>query len=369
MGATDSIMINPSGFSSPVRFYWPIDVARFVFALLVVFGHAYEFARLGAEDWHVAFFDRVQPGGLWVSGFFVMSGWCIAAGQSGRGRFDFRRYAQARVTRILPLYVVFFLASLVAEAVFAWAGGRTDTLWWPQIWAIPAQLTMTQGIFGPFGAFNPSWSLTHEMICYMVWGLLLDGSRRHFGSRTMLVIGLLPLVVAGLGHAVVHNATSWLILSLPLYFFIWLLGAAVAETPTRWVERHAGLLIAAAAVFAVPLAAYAVDRRVPESIGMVAFSVLLALASTQLHRVRGGARIDRVSHVLGLASYPLYLGHGIVTVAISVVVAHLPGPADPRLVMGVTVALSILLSLVVGVPLERRVMTWRSAWLRRRSPA
>lgn len=359
-------MINPSGFSASVRFYWPVDVARFVFATLVVCGHAYEFARLGNEDWQVAFFDRVLPGGLWVAGFFVMSGWCIAAGRAGRGDFVLRRYLEARLSRILPLYVVFFAASLVAEAIFARVGGRTDALWSPWFWAIPAQLTMTQGLVGPFGAFNPSWSLTHEMVCYLVWGLLLRSAARHAGSRTMLAIALLPLLIAGLGHALVHTATSWLILSLPLYFFVWLLGAAVAETPVEWVERHRARLIGAAFVFALPLAAYALDRRVPESIGMIAFSVLLALAATRLHRVAGGPRIDRFSHLLGLASYPLYLGHGIVTVAASVAVAHHPGVVDPRVVMVATIAVSILLAFAVGVPLERRVMAWRSAWLRRR---
>lgn len=360
-------MVDPSRHSGSVRYSWPIDVARFVFALLVVCGHAYEFTRLRAEDWHVAFFDRVLPGGLWVAGFFVMSGWCIAVGRAERGDFVFRRYVEARLSRILPLYVVFFAACLAAEAVFAVVGGRTDDLWWPWFWAIPAQLTMTQGIFGPFGAFNPSWSLTHELVCYLVWGLLLDRVSRHAASPTMLAIGLLPVVVAGIAHALVRSSTSWLILSLPLYFFVWLLGAAAAETPTAWVERHRRRLLAAAVVVAVPLLAYALDRRVPESVGMIAFSMLLALAATQLHRFRGGARIDRVARVLGLASYPLYLGHGIVTVAASVVVAHLPGSVDPRLVMATAIGLSLLLALLVGVPLERRVMIWRAGWLRRRS--
>ena len=362
-------MTHPSGPRDPAaRFLWPIDVARFAFAALVACGHTYGFARLTHPEWHIAFIDRVQPGGLWVAGFFVMSGWCIAAAEVGRRHFSFERYVAARITRILPLYLVFLATTLVAEVIFSLVGGRTDKLWIPKPWTLLAQATMTQGIFGPFGAFNPSWSLTHEIVCYLVWGLLLVGVERRRSSLTMLAIAAVPFVLTAIVHTVVREELSWQIMSLPLYFFVWLLGAAAAESAAVMRDPRLRRRVAlGGALFVIPLVAYFVDRRVPETAGMLAFSVVLAtLGAVALHAgVRSHHGIDHVARLLGLASYPLYLGHGIVAVGASVVVARFELTVAPATFMIVVMSVAISLSLLLGVPLERATLAWRSRWLTR----
>ncbi|MER2605229.1 MAG: acyltransferase [Siculibacillus sp.] len=360
-------MQSTPGTSKSPRFLWPIDLLRFAFAAFVVVGHSYGFARLGDESWRVAYLDRVLPGGLWVTGFFVLSGYCIVAAERLHAEFDPRRYFAARLTRILPLYVLFFAASIVAEAIFAVVGGRPPSPWDVLPWTLATQLTMTQGLFGPFGAFNPSWSLTHELICYFAWGALMAGVGRNLRSWQMIPLALVPFLVTALIHAVVHQEVTWRVMSLPLYFFVWLLGAAAAET------RHADLsprrratLIAAGAAFLVPLVWYFADPRVPETVGMVAFGIVLAIACLWLpFAPPAGPMLDRLSRLLGLASYPLYLGHGIVVVGITVAEAHLPFHVDPLVHMIVTVGIAVVLSIVLGTPLERRILVWRAAWLKR----
>lgn len=353
---------------STARFLWPIDVARFLFAALVALGHAYGFAKVIAPGWHVRWFDRVEPGGLWVTGFFVMSGWCIVAAEQGR-TFDFARYTAARLTRVLPLYVVFLVLAFAAEAFFAAIGGRTDRVWELDPWTILAQLTMLQGLLGPFGSYAASWSLTHELFCYLLWGLLVV----RFGGGAVspaVLAWTAPLVVIGaIVHFRVHDIVSFRLMSLPLYFFIWMLGAVVGGAGGRivawrrtWPVRLAGLACV------VGLVAYVLVLRVPETAGMLAFAGLLAFLALYMDKVgHPGPRVEAIARHLGLASYPLYLGHGVVLVAGQVLVAHLDRSVDPAVYMTVSFAAAVALSLVVGVPLERSTLAWRSRWLRRRA--
>lgn len=354
---------NPTDTQTATAFLWSIDVLRFLLAFMVVCGHAYGFLHLDRPDAYSHVFERIESGGLWVSGFFVLSGWCIVAGSGAPEHFDFRRYMAARLTRILPLYLFFLVAVLLAEAVFAHHGGRSPEPWIVHPWTLLAQLTMTQGLFGPFGAYNPSWSLTHELACYLVWGLLVVAVGRRLRGSTVLGLAVAPLVAAAAVHAIVHDENSWRLLTLPLYFFVWLLGGAAAESrdaledPAR--RRH---LYAAIAVFAPILIWFAVDLRVPDTVGMIAFAVLLAVSLLWLERLpAAGPRLEAASRRLGLASYPLYLGHGIVLVATTVYCT----PDDPLVRAVAAVVVSAGLALVFGVPLERAGLAWRSRWLRR----
>lgn len=353
----------PTDTSTAAAFLWPIDVLRFALAFMVVCGHAYEFLHLDRPEAYSHFFERIESGGLWVSGFFVLSGWCIVAGSGSPEHFDFRRYLAARLTRILPLYLFFLVAVLVAEAIFAHHGGRSPEPWIVHPWTLLAQLTMTQGLFGPFGAYNPSWSLTHEIACYLVWGLLVAAVGRRLRGSTVLMVAVAPLVAAAAVHATVHDETSWAVLTLPLYFFIWLLGGAAAESRDAFGDpARRRLLFVVLTIFVPILIWFAADLRVPDTVGMIAFAVLLAISLLWLqHLPPAGPRLEAVSRRLGLASYPLYLGHGIVLVATTVYCT----PEDPLVRAVSAVLFSSGLALVFGVPLERAGLAWRSRWLRR----
>ena len=334
---------------------------------MVVCGHAYGFLHLVVPDYHVAFFDRVERGGLWVSGFFVLSGYCIVAGSGRPEAFDFRRYMAARVSRILPLYLLFLAVTVVAEVVFARVGGRAAEQWMVFPWTLLSQLTMTQGLFGSFGAYNPSWSLTRELVCYLIWGALIVVTGRRMHGLAILAFALLPLVAAALVHAIFHDENSWRLLTLPFYFFVWLLGAATADSRSHIDDSATRCRLALGLVVVVPLFAwYVLDLRVPDTVGMIAFSLILAVAAFFLPSVGAlGPCGEALCRWLGLASYPLYLGHGIVLVGLTV----WPIPADPFARAVVGVALSTVLALVGGVPLERVTLRRRAAWMKRRFPS
>lgn len=345
-------------------FLWPIDVLRFVFALLVACGHAYGSLRWDRPDVFSRFFDRVETGGLWVAGFFVLSGYCIVAGSGRPGNFDFTRYMAARLSRILPLYLVFLVAVIVAEQTFDLLGGRRPEPWIVHPWTLLAQATMTQGLFGAYGSYNPSWSLTHEILCYAAWGGLVVAVGHRLRGVVVLGLTLLPLVAAVIYHSIVHDETSWRLLTLPLYFFIWLLGAAVAESRHAFADRRLRRRLQIAAVPLTALfVAYSCDCKYPDTIGMIAFSALLAILLFHLPTLPApGPRLEALGRRLGLASYPLYLGHGILLAAITV--APDPSEAVPRTL--VAMALAVLFSLTAGVWLEEKTMAWRAEWLKQR---
>lgn len=114
----------------------------------------------------------IQNAGRFVDFFFVLSGFVIA--------YAFRRQLEAgawrsfvvrRIGRLWPLHVT-MLAVMVAIALAASAAGLQ--IYGESYWAIPANLTMTQawGYLDYLSWNGPSWSISTEMLAYLLFALL-----------------------------------------------------------------------------------------------------------------------------------------------------------------------------------------------------
>ncbi len=354
-------------------FVWQVDLLRLLFAVLVLVGHAYGLTREFHPDFRMWPFDRFASGGLWVAGFFVLSGWCIE--RSGRGR-DGRRvsdYLVARVTRIMPLYLWFLAIVGLAEAGFATFGDR-PAMWEPHARNLFWQATMLQGILDPFGAYNASWSLTHELLAYLAWGGFLAWVAPRRRRPLAFVLGLVLLAATAWAHAKIGTRTSYVAVSLPLYFFFWLLGNLAAADPAaadRPRERRF-----ARAVLLICGAVSVVNLLVPlwgDTVWMVFWSLALAAALRLLTAARSrpspSRRVIDFARFAGLASYPIYLGHGLFLVAIGTALNAVDLRPPPAVLMPLLIVGALAGALTVGLPAEIRFLAWRSAALRARASA
>jgi peptidoglycan/LPS O-acetylase OafA/YrhL len=116
-----------------------------------------------AHTWHF---------NLFVDLFFVVSGFVIARQYFGRvndagsiGRFLWRRLA-----RIYPLHLATLAFYLALAGALHFGAARTDNPARYPLSDLPAQFLLLHAFVGERLTFNfPSWSLSAEMFCYLLF--------------------------------------------------------------------------------------------------------------------------------------------------------------------------------------------------------
>lgn len=187
-------------------------------------------------------------GWTFVDLFFLISGYIFAhvylrPGQltEGKGLGDF---VVARIARLYPLHLIVLL---VTAALF-WAKPENTTA------AFIANLLMLQGFLGDFAQnFNgPSWSITVECICYLVFAAGAVAGRRVLGWVTLVAIAW------AIGQLVLNGNTGgpWIADAFPrglLGFFLgqtlWRYRSALSRVPSAVLVA---LLIAGVVVPVAP---------------------------------------------------------------------------------------------------------------------
>ncbi|MEZ5735249.1 MAG: acyltransferase [Novosphingobium sp.] len=164
-----------------------LDGLRGVAACVVAFFyHPQNLFVLGAFDQSgavVTWFH--QWGWAFVDLFFVLSGYVFAhVYLDGRlqSRVGMSSFAVARVARLYPLHL---LTLFICAALF-WDEPRNTLL------TFIGHLFMLQGVLGPEGrGFNgPSWSISVEILCYILFAVAASSSRRALYLVTAGAIGI-----------------------------------------------------------------------------------------------------------------------------------------------------------------------------------
>ena len=135
--------------------------------------------------------DHTEHFNLFVDLFFVVSGFVIASQYLGKvndlasaGRFIWRRLA-----RIYPLHLATLAFYLAVAAAIYFGLAKTDNPARYPLSDLPAQLLLLHAIDGQRLTFNfPSWSLSAEMFCYLLFPIVALLAARH---RALVI----PLVV------------------------------------------------------------------------------------------------------------------------------------------------------------------------------
>lgn len=290
----------------------PIQALRALAAVLVVIAHAAHdadaiAARLGRAAMGVAqAFD-------WTFGvhlFFVISGFVMAISARGFGEAGAPgRFLLRRVIRIAPLYWLLTAAALAGAAVSpALMNMPLGGLWLPLASLLFIPVARANGEIRP--VLGQGWTLNYEMFFYAAFALAMLLPRRR--AFLALSIGLATLVWLGRdltpADPVLYTWTDGLLIEF--LFGLWL-GAARLE----------GVRMARGAAFALACVGVAAALWLDPAQARVAAPVfvlsgapaaMLVAAAGLARPLRREGVAWRLGHLLGDASYSLYLVHPFV---------------------------------------------------------
>jgi peptidoglycan/LPS O-acetylase OafA/YrhL len=224
------------------RLAW-LYVLRGIAALAVVFDHFSEYLLKGVRL-HV--YHWVDTGEYGVFVFFMISGYIVPASLERKG--SVRSFWVSRLFRLYPLYLL-----VIALAVVLWipglvslrgANGHPAT-------SVLAQLLMMGNVLNGPNLPNVVWSLSYEMIFYLlITALFLAGVHRRsswyavaFGVAAVAFGGLLPMQY--FSH---HLSSPRLVAAVADLLLIAGLAAAVV---LRGASRLAGAVFAGAIAVAL----------------------------------------------------------------------------------------------------------------------
>jgi len=144
---------------------WSLQVLRFLAALMVVYIHTAEVAAQVTGSFGFISFELGAIGLSGVDIFFVTSGFIITKIAPRRQPAEF---LWSRFSRIVPIYLVFTLPTLVTSVFFtgfSWRSALATFLLWPA----------TDQMTAP--ALAVGWTLCFEMLFYLLAALVLTSRR------------------------------------------------------------------------------------------------------------------------------------------------------------------------------------------------
>ena len=253
-----------------------MQAGRALAALAVVAHHADLAVQALSGSIPVWLGTVLAQGYLGVDFFFVLSGFIIYWSSQGKSP---RSYVISRAKRIYIPYIPIGLAMAAAYMVVP-----TDHRWdWLS--------TLTLFPIKPGPALTVAWTLQHEILFYLLFGILFFTGRLKEG---------LVLWVAAIALAWAIGITNVIPLSIINLEFIFGILAAVA------VKRGVHL----SAWFAPPLFALWLLLGAPRDLSvLVGLSLAFLIAPLAAADLRGSIRTPSFLVFLGAASYSIYLIH------------------------------------------------------------
>ncbi|MEV6343489.1 acyltransferase [Actinoplanes sp. NPDC051851] len=160
-----------------------LDALRGLAAITVVWWHLGAAAIVNLQDWH----GQADFGKAGVVLFFLVSGYVIP--MSLERYNDLRRFWISRILRLYPAWAV---SVLLALAVLAAGGeGVPEPLSRDPLSVLLGHLSMTQGLLGIPNLVGVYWTLSYEMVFYLVVaGLFGLGLHRRHGWPALLPAGV-----------------------------------------------------------------------------------------------------------------------------------------------------------------------------------
>lgn len=328
----------------PARLAW-LDLLRGIAALVVALHHAtYYFTprlRAGMVDW----FD---PGLYGVLVFFLVSGYIVPASLERHGRV--RSFWISRLTRIYPLLTL-ACAAMLLPFLLGVRDLRAGLSAYEPVTAVLAHATMLQDVLGVPNVINVLWTLSYEMIFYLlVVAFFVTGIHRRSGPIAVVLVsvavlagGLLPMA------ALTRTAGVWPVVALTTLVMALAIAGAVSRHP---VARTAGGI--AGGVLGVVL--LLTNGRVGPWEGLVILSAMFT--GTALYRAEHG----QISRRAAAVSAGLVLTGAIVAGVWHAEMGMSPAQADAFQVYWVGSVLLAGLTFAAGWALRhRRIPAWLTA--------
>ncbi|GAB2950740.1 acyltransferase family protein [Nonomuraea fastidiosa] len=330
-----------------------LDLLRFLAALAVV---AFHYLVAYASVWGdrpAELFPALAPfAGLGILGvelFFVISGFVILMSVWGRGLGAFAR------SRLVRLYPAYWLSLAAIAALYALTGAKPlNPKLSPGEYLVNA--TMFQRLFKITDASGVYWSLWAELRFYLLIAILVIAGVTY--GRVLIFAGLwLAATVAArllenpvLDEIVMPKYAPYFIAGMALYLIH---KHGSAWLPWLYVLAGYGLSLPAAlgrVHSRIDLAGFKNMPVTDTSVIVTITLIYLAMALVALGLLR--LRPSKILTALGGTTYPLYLFHSVIAVAL---IPVLTGDLPPWAVATVTTLAAVVLSYLVYSFAERPI--------------
>jgi exopolysaccharide production protein ExoZ len=297
--------------SEPPRSWSSIQILRGLAALAVVLHHIPQYIL----NHSLTPTYTLEAGAAGVDIFFVISGFVMHAATVGKHNQPVDFFAK-RLARILPIYWLFtttlFLATVLVPSAFA--SFKTTPLDW-----LKSMLFLP--VYDPRGYIRPiisqGWTLYFELTFYSVLALSLFLAKRRATLLAATLVAAASTTVSFVLHGDTLGTALQLLSPITLEFCAGVLLAHLFMAPSlrlsqRAASPYVGLLVMAAGLYGFRdgvSAELGYPRVLSWGVGAVLTVAGALLAERWLKQT--GSWLLRQLHLLGDASYSLYLVHGL----------------------------------------------------------
>jgi peptidoglycan/LPS O-acetylase OafA/YrhL len=347
---TEPLQTPPPAAAAPAaagnRLAW-LDVLRGLAALCVVFNHFGYFVppRLSGPV-----YQWVNPGDYGVFVFFLISGYIVPASLERKG--SVRTFWVSRLFRLYPLYL---LAVAIAVTLFlVHVGGLRGEDADPET-SVLSQMLMMSNVLAGENLPNVVWSLSYEMIFYLLLTALFMARVHRRSSRYALAFAVAAVALGGLLPQAFLTNNLWSPRTIALVADLVVLTGLAVAVALHGMPRLVGATLAA--MVGLTLLAFNGTWLFPwEALSILA----LMFTGTMLYRAERGQYSWRKAIPIAVAVLGLAISAGVWH--------HDPGnmSAHDQLVWDRTWFMSVFLAgLTFGIGLSLRHVTWPRAltWL------
>jgi peptidoglycan/LPS O-acetylase OafA/YrhL len=218
------------------RLAW-LDVLRGIAALCVVFNHFGYFVPWQLNNpvnhW-------IDPGDYGVFVFFIISGYIVPASLERKG--SVRTFWVSRIFRLYPLYLL--AVGLAVVLSLAHIGGLRGEGADPAT-SVLSQLLMMSNVLAGENLPNVVWSLSYEMIFYLLLTALFMARIHQRSSRYALAFGVAAVALGGVLPQAYLNHNIWSPRLIALVADMVVLTGLALAVALRGMPRLLGAILAA----------------------------------------------------------------------------------------------------------------------------
>ena len=329
----------PRAAGTGSRLAW-LDVLRGVAALAVVFNH---FGYFVPPRLNGPVYQWIDPGAYGVFVFFLISGYIVPASLERKG--SVRTFWVSRLFRLYPLYL---LAVAIAVALYmVHVGGLRGEGADPET-SVLSQMLMMSNVLAGQNLPNVVWSLSYEMIFYLLLTALFMARVHRRSSRYALAFGAAAVALGGLLPQAYFTSNLWSPRIIALIADLVVLTGLAFAVALRGMPRMVGATLAA--MVGLTLLAFNGTWLFPwEALSILA----LMFTGTMLYRAEQGQYSWRKAIAIAVAVLGLAIAAGVWH--------HNPGnmSAHDQFIWERTWFMSVFLAgLTFGIGLALRHVTW-----------
>ncbi|UPK25667.1 acyltransferase family protein [Bradyrhizobium sp. 195] len=295
--------------ASEARRFVVLDFYRFVAALGVFIFHLKLIDTGISPAWNGSY-------GLFVDMFFILSGFVISYSypSDARGMRAYSRFMIRRIARIYPLHLLSLLIFVVLIGVGLERTARST----PLDFLYNVLLLQAWGVTDHLSFNSPSWSISAEFFCYLIFPLLMLFARKLHPLGLAAIVAALYLVLAH-GHLPIWQERSQMyganydygmLRALPS-FLNGILLAILFRLSQPYRQKR--VVFAGIAMFGISVLVLNVFAKPDLAILLFSCAILLTAVGESAFAEFPGARL---LGRLGNTSYAIYMLHDAVLIAV-----------------------------------------------------